>query len=144
MLSETLHKQVFGNEVEKYSSFKVKASIEHLKQHNLWGKVGTIRKEVKLDLPKLQGANIDEHFKFIAKKQLEPYLSHVHLLVSTEVPEPPNTWVYRAGWTKYDDGGPVPIPYPDSDALVFDVEVCVPEGNLLGLNLTVLHKYNSM
>lgn len=34
-----------------------------------------------------------------------------------------------AGWTCYDPiNGPVSVPFPDENALVFDVEVCVPSG----------------
>ena len=46
MLSKTLHEQVFGEEVDKYSPEGVKAHIEHLKEHGLWGKGRTIRQEV--------------------------------------------------------------------------------------------------
>lgn len=136
MLSKTLHEQMFGKEVNNHSPEAARAanvSIEHLKTHRLWGREETLRPEVELDLPPLKGNNIAEHFKLIAKEQLEPYLSHLHLLLNSELPRPPDQWLYQEGWTKYDCHGPVPIPYPDTDVMVLDIEVCVSEGIGLGL-----------
>lgn len=41
----------------------------------------------------------------------------------------PKTWKKTEGWTRYDeDGAFTSVEYPEEDALIFDVEVCVREG----------------
>ena len=45
-------------------------------------------------------------------------------------PALPARWVYARGWTRYNaDGSSHSVPFPEDDALVFDVEVLMKEGN---------------
>ncbi|XP_069767303.1 DNA polymerase subunit gamma-1 isoform X2 [Narcine bancroftii] len=129
MLSNGLHKQIFGDVQAEASDEAIQKSIEHLKYHNLWDKETHILPDVELQLPRLYGSNIDEHFRTLAQKQSFPYLEAANELVRYDLPEMPMEWTWAIGWTKYClNGEKKSVDFPDDKALVFDVEVCSSEG----------------
>ncbi|XP_072134225.1 DNA polymerase subunit gamma-1 isoform X1 [Mobula birostris] len=129
MLSGGLHKQIFGDVQVEYSDEAVQKSIEHLKCHNLWDKETSILPDVELQLPRMYGSNIDEHFRTLAQKQSFPYLKAANDLLQCDLPEMPTEWTWAVGWTKYSvEGEAMSVDFPDDRALVFDVEVCSTEG----------------
>ena len=133
MLSKGLHDQVFKgghtNEI-KQSPETLEKIKSHLEEHGLWGKEGTLLSDVDLQLPKLSGSNIDEHFRYLGDTQSRPYREHAERLANNPLPEMPTEWKFEKGWTKYGKNGETTqVPYPDDRALVFDVEVLVQEGH---------------
>ena len=129
MLSKPLHDHLFGTEESQVTPEQVERTRKHLEAQRLWGKEVPVMPDVDFELPKLEGSNIDEHFRAIARQQLAPYLPLVNTLCDSSIlPTMPTTWSYSPGWTKYEGGKCIPVACPDSDALVLDVEVCVTEG----------------
>uniref|UniRef100_A0A0N5AUE9 Mitochondrial DNA polymerase catalytic subunit n=1 Tax=Syphacia muris TaxID=451379 RepID=A0A0N5AUE9_9BILA len=116
----------------------------HLHQY-LFGK-GNVPKNVasdqftQLELPKLLGTNLQEHFKRIGEiqvaeeKKLLDYASNIRVL-----PAVPSKWNFEVGWTKYDSktGNNSLVEFPDEEILFFDVEVCVCDGQLPTLAVAV-------
>nr|XP_033776955.1 DNA polymerase subunit gamma-1 isoform X2 [Geotrypetes seraphini] len=138
MLSKCLHKQIFRGEQVHYLEENVQKSIEHLKKHDLWEKETSTIPDVELQLPKMYGRNIDEHFRILAQKQSFPYLEAANKLLQCKLPLMPKSWVMEAGWTKYGpDGDTTIVDFPDEQALVFDVEVCMTEGQCPTLAVAV-------
>ncbi|XP_067827503.1 DNA polymerase subunit gamma-1 isoform X2 [Heptranchias perlo] len=138
MLSSGLHQQIFGDIQVEYLEEAVQKSIEHLKCHDLWDKETSILPDVELQLPKMYGSNIDEHFRILAQKQSFPYLEAANDLLQSDLPEMPSEWTWAVGWTKYGlDGQTEPVDFPDDKALVFDVEVCISEGQCPTLAVAV-------
>ncbi|XP_070541785.1 DNA polymerase subunit gamma-1-like [Ptychodera flava] len=141
MLSKPLWKQIFQDNIaedSKAQEKKVKKSIKHLEKHNLWGKQSSVLSEVDFKLPELYGNNIDEHFRILAKQQSQEYLDLAKQLVQTKLPAMPSEWVRKQGWTKYDsDGTTTSVNFPEDRALIFDVEVCLSEGNFPTLAVAV-------
>ncbi|XP_017304856.1 DNA polymerase subunit gamma-1-like, partial [Diaphorina citri] len=71
------------------------------------------------------------HFQEIGEQQAKPYRDLTLHLLNKGVPAIPTVWEKRAGWTRYAAGKlPEQVEYPQEDAYVFDVEVCVQEGNM--------------
>lgn len=83
-----------------------------------------------LRLPRLLGANIEEHFLHIARIQSEPYQKLISQLVGLEQPEMPAQWQLASGWTHYCSKTKTTrsVPFPEDRAIVFDIENCVKEG----------------
>lgn len=131
MLTESLHKQVFKNASEsKLNEESLKAVQAHLRKHELTGKATSILPDVDLKLPPLYGTTIDEHFIHIANKQLADYRLLIDELVSSPLPQMPETWQKAPGWTKYLENGKCEIvPFPDDKGLIFDIECLLSEGN---------------
>ncbi|XP_078283324.1 DNA polymerase subunit gamma-1 [Rhinoraja longicauda] len=138
MLSAGLHKQVFGDVEAEYSGEAIQKSIEHLQLHKLWGNETSVLPDVELQLPKMYGNNIDEHFCTIAQKQSFPYLEAANELLHRDLPEMPMEWAWVVGWTKYSPHGEATtVDFPHEGALVFDVEVCTTEGQCPTLAVAV-------
>ena len=132
MLTESLHKQIFGSEKDTFSKETIDYSLAHLSHHGvqIGGHMTSLLHDVDITLPPLQGNNLNDHFLSIAQSQLDPYLSLINCLIEQDLPSLPTRWNYNVGWTQYDCyGKPHPVPYPDEQALVLDVEVCVTEGH---------------
>ena len=135
MLSKSLYEQIFGDFAggERPSPSAVDRSIRHLTDHGLWDRHGRSvdpLPDVDIKLPPLLADNIHDHFVKMASSQLEPYLPLINALINRGLPSPPTTWNYHMGWTKYDSNGNVSsVPFPNEQALVFDVEVCVKESH---------------
>lgn len=132
MLSENLHQQVFRGKSEQYDAKMVQKCREHLSKHGLWGKSSSVLDDVDLNLPTLEGSNIDEHFREIAKQQCKPYFDRAQWLAHSGLPPMPEEWQFSAGWTKYEcneDGFEITsVDFPQEDAMIFDMEICVKEG----------------
>ena len=131
MLSESLHKQIFGTaSVADVGADEKGAIKKHLGDHNLWGKSSGTLADVDFSLPKLLGSNIDEHFRILATKQTKPYFEHAECVASMSLPPRPRKWIFRKGWTRYDPktGTCEETACPEDEALVFDVEVLMSEG----------------
>ncbi|VDO84691.1 unnamed protein product [Soboliphyme baturini] len=79
--------------------------------------------------PKLQGGDLNEHFKNIAAEQVQNYKLLLNRLADATLPPCPSKWIFATGWTAYSpDGTTTKVDYPSDNVLVFDVEVCVPVG----------------
>ncbi|KAJ8304120.1 hypothetical protein KUTeg_017703 [Tegillarca granosa] len=156
MLSENIHRKIFKNldNVNKLSTNDfIKAKTDkkaeqieeiqkHLEKHGLWNRDIPFIKNVDFNLPELIGDNIDEHFRKLATDQVSDYIKIADDLVSCSVPERPNSWVFEAGWTKYDEeGNTTKVAFPEENAIVFDIEVLVPEGPYPTMATAVSPKY---
>lgn len=132
MLPEILRCKIFGSSAEiSVTNEKCAAIANHLKKHDLLGKKTSIQENVDFAVPPLHGANIDQHFRTIATQQALPYRENAERLSRVSLPPQPDQWILHEGWTKYDFVSKkcYAVDYPDEQALVFDVEVLVSEGN---------------
>ena len=128
MLSKQLHRQIFGDKKPRCSSKAILRSKEHLQEQGLWGRQGSTQPDIDVQLPPLQGDNIDEHFRSIANDLAEPYLQLALEMSNSSLPPMPEQWCFNSGWTRYNsDGSAASVDCPSDKALVFDVEVCVRE-----------------
>ncbi|KAM9311357.1 DNA polymerase subunit gamma-1 [Gastrophryne carolinensis] len=138
MLSTGLHQQIFRGQQAQYSEEDIQKSQNHLRSHGLWGQDTSTVPDVELELPKMYGSNIEEHFRILAQKQNLPYLEAANDLLQSHIPEFPKKWAWQVGWTKYTPGGEMEkVDFPDEKALVFDVEVCMSEGQFPTLAVAV-------
>ncbi|XP_045894014.1 DNA polymerase subunit gamma-1 isoform X2 [Micropterus dolomieu] len=138
MLSENLHRQIFRGLEPEYREDDVERSIRHLQKHQLWGKETSLLPDVELKLPHMYGKNIDEHFRILAEKQSLPYLEAASKLQQAELPPMPAKWIWEVGWTRYGPNGESQkVDFPEESALVFDVEVCMTEGQCPTLAVAV-------
>lgn len=129
MLSRNLHKQIFRGLEPKYRVEEVQRSITHLQKHQLWGKETPLLPDVELKLPRMYGTNIDEHFRILAQTQSLPYLEAANKLQLAAIPPMPQVWNWEVGWTRYGPNGESQkVDFPEESVLVFDVEVCITEG----------------
>lgn len=114
----------------------------HLSKHGFWNERHDepafevqYSPEVLLEIPQLQGNNVDEHFKALGDKYSTNYKKLLDDLANSELPQMPKEWIYRSGWTMYhiSKAGDVletsQVDYPPDDCLVFDVEVCMRDGD---------------
>ncbi|XP_068954672.1 DNA polymerase subunit gamma-1 [Petaurus breviceps papuanus] len=138
MLSRGLHEQIFGQPELQPSKEAIRQSVEHLQKHGLWGQETSALPDVELRLPRLYGEDLDQHFRILAQKQSLPYLEAAHELLQAELPPLPKKWAWKEGWTRYEpDGKGQQVEFPEDRALVFDVEVCMAEGNCPTLAVAV-------
>ncbi|XP_065703240.2 DNA polymerase subunit gamma-1 isoform X1 [Patagioenas fasciata] len=138
MLSRTLHEQIFRGAQVHYSAADIQRSVEHLQRHDLWGKETSTLPDVDLQLPRMYGDNIDEHFRILAQKQSLPYLEAANELLQCELPPMPAQWAWQLGWTRYGpDGRAEAVDFPEERAVVLDVEVCVADGHCPTLAVAV-------
>lgn len=138
MLSSNLHKQIFRGLEPEYREDDVQRSIRHLQKHQLWGKETPLMPDVELKLPRMYGTNIDEHFRILAQTQSLPYLEAANKLQLAELPPMPQEWNWEVGWTRYGPNGEGHrVGFPEESVLVFDVEVCMAEGQCPTLAVAV-------
>ncbi|KAL2300776.1 hypothetical protein Nmel_013665 [Mimus melanotis] len=138
MLSRRLHEQIFRGAQVRYSAEEVQRSVQHLQRHDLWGKETSTLPDVDLQLPRMYGDNIDEHFRLLAQKQSLPYLEAANELLRCQLPPLPEQWAWKLGWTRYGPHGQAePVDFPEERALVLDVEVCVADGHCPTLAVAV-------
>ncbi|XP_064484440.1 DNA polymerase subunit gamma-1-like [Ornithodoros turicata] len=131
LLSLDLHKQVFGESTSSPDPKSVERSIDHLQDQGLWGHKTSVVPDVSFQLPKLLGSNLDEHFTKLGERYACDYRVSAEKLADSQLPPLPRQWVFARGWTKYGkDSEPIKVESPQDVGLVFDVEVCVREGNL--------------
>jgi DNA polymerase gamma 1 len=126
-LSEHLDRQLFPSKTTtkptKEEQRLIDISKDYLSKHGLLGKKTAISEPVSFDIPELQGNNLDEHFRRLALFAAQSYLDSAKHLASSSLPERPNEFLFQSGWYKYVAGQtPVPVEYPEGEALVFDVE----------------------
>ncbi|KAJ9598238.1 hypothetical protein L9F63_011059 [Diploptera punctata] len=131
MLPKNIFQHLFGKGTyEKPSETQITMAQEELKKHNLLYAEKPTLDEVNFKLPSLKGGTVESHFHEIGEEQSRPYRILLNNLIK-QLPEIPREWLYQPGWTKYSDGqSPQSIPFPDEDALVFDVEVCCSVGEM--------------
>ncbi|CAH2274241.1 DNA polymerase subunit gamma-1 isoform X1 [Pelobates cultripes] len=138
MLSKGLHEQIFRGKQYEYCEENIQKGINRLKTHDLWHQETSTVNDVELKLPTMYGNNIEEHFKILAQKQSFPYLEAANELLQCQIPDMPTEWAWQAGWTKYTtDGRRELVDFPDERALVFDVEICMSEGQCPTLAVAV-------
>jgi len=126
MLSANLYEQLF-NESHTTDENVLKMALNELSKYDL---PSTLHKvpDIELQLPTLEG-NIVDHFYEIGKMQSEPYAVLMDEFLKQEIPEMPQEWVFREGWTRY--GKEIEqCDYPKEKVMIFDVEVCCKEGDL--------------
>lgn len=132
MLSKPLHQQLF---MSKWECTPTRAAVEqsrkHLQEQGLWGKKGSSLPDISFTLPPMQGKNLNEHFRTIAKQQSQAYLDLATQLVQVRLHSMPAKWSSQPGWTRYDPvtGQPERVGNPDDQMLVLDVETCVTENS---------------
>lgn len=100
MLNEKLRSHLFGSQKDKDPE-TIKQVQENLKKFKLANKSTDILADVlNLKLPQLQGANIEEHFINIARKQSDKYVNMITQLCNTDIPPMPEKFSFTPGWTK--------------------------------------------
>jgi DNA polymerase gamma 1 len=135
-VSACIYPQLFPNpsEASKPDAELVALSKDHLTRHDLYGKTSDVSPPIGFDLPKLQGASLDEHFYRLGMDSADSYLNIAKKFAKASPPPRPRKWVQRSGWTKYNlDGTSEPIETPDADVLSFDVEVMWHETNFAAM-----------
>lgn len=144
-LSSNLADQIFKGVTPKDSQEAqedFQRSKDHLQAHGLWNKEKSVLPDYDLQLPTFEDQNLDKHFHIVAEQQCAPYKNLLSQLVGADLPCLPDTWHLSLGWTRYNsDGSYTQVDFPDCHAIVFDVEVCVMEGNQPTLATAVSDKY---
>ncbi|KAG0719725.1 DNA polymerase subunit gamma-1, mitochondrial [Chionoecetes opilio] len=144
MISQGIYDQLFKEFSEEGSqnAEDLEKAKEHLQAHGLWGKTSSVMPSVEIKLPKLESNDLDQHFRVIAEDQCFHYKELLNTLIGDDLPSYPSQWEFTPGWTRYNiDGSSSPVDYPECCAVVFDVEVCVKEGNQPTLATAVSNKY---
>ncbi|KAK4165344.1 DNA polymerase family A-domain-containing protein [Cladorrhinum sp. PSN259] len=125
-LSSRLYEQLFprGN-ISPPSEALVKLAQDHLRRHDLLGKVNDNSAPIAFDLPPLAGETLDEHFYRLGVDSAEPFLTHAKQLAKSNLPPKPMRWERRSGWTKYyaDGTPPEAVAAPEGPVMTFDTEV---------------------
>ncbi|XP_055389575.1 DNA polymerase subunit gamma-1, mitochondrial [Condylostylus longicornis] len=129
MISRNLFNQIFKNEHSpKIDETIVKRCLQEIKKFDIDIENSPKLEDVYLKLPKLKGQSIEEHFYQIAREQSDPYLLLTENLL-VDIPDRPRKWNFECGWTKYSQNGTFElVDYPDENALILDVEVCMSVG----------------
>jgi DNA polymerase gamma 1 len=120
--------KALGADEKKEREKLIQLAQKHLEKHELLGKTTEPAPPISFELPALQGETLDEHFYKLGREASEPYLTHAKkfAMPDMDLPDPPTHFVTEVpGWTKYVQGGdlPVSVDAPEEDMLVFDVEV---------------------
>jgi len=124
-LSKHLYAQIFpkGN-LSPPSAELVQLARDHLRRHDLLGKITDTSPPIAFNLPPLAGNTLDEHFHKLGVDAGEPFLTHAKDFARTSLPPKPRTFVHRSGWTKYGAGGVVEEGVaPEGHMMAFDTEV---------------------
>jgi len=137
VLSEDLHKRVFGR--EKMSSM---SAPQLNKAKKLLGKFGIPVPvdhpenlyDGPLPLPDLKGDSLQEHFEKIAEEQIGRYKDLADSFARCDLPKIPGNgdFIYQPGWTRYewvdDHFETGKVPYPLEEAFTYDTETFVEGG----------------
>ncbi|XP_012288102.1 DNA polymerase subunit gamma-1, mitochondrial [Orussus abietinus] len=131
MLSKRLYERLFKNagEERNNSEEEIKIIKQDLRDFGINVEDATFMPDVDIDLPPLEGQNVEEHFYNIGNVQVNPYLTILNEIIK-DIPKMPTEWLFREGWTRYTENGAESVDYPSEDGLFFDVEVCNREGPL--------------
>lgn len=132
MLPQNLYDQIYGDsERPSRDTNLIKKSLHCLNRFGLGTSSPELLKDVDFRIPKLEGANISQHFENIAIEQCGPYVKAILELCRFGLKSRPTKWSREPGWTKYvakkNGHSMEAVTYPPDDALVFDCEVLVPE-----------------
>ena len=131
MIPSSLRERLFSQPSPQLSADVKKKCDDQLKEHGLNQGQRQVSRSIDITLPESM-SNLPEFFSEIAEEQLNPYRYFIQQLVDTEVfPNLPSEWSRVPGWTKYEKNGPVSVSHPQCSSLVFDVEVCIHNGNNL-------------
>ncbi|KAJ1568470.1 DNA-directed DNA polymerase gamma mip1 [Cladochytrium tenue] len=128
MLSRSLYSQLFPtlNPSRHAKPDHVDVADKLLTRYDLKGKQEEPVEPINLPLPPLVGDTIEEHFAVLGAEQAQEPFRLCEEFSASNLPLRPQKWSRRAGWSKYSadnpDADPVPVPFPDEDALAFDVE----------------------
>ncbi|VDK40628.1 unnamed protein product [Taenia asiatica] len=126
MIDRRLQELLFAKRIDSYELSK--EACERLKSHGI---NAFDRSEGEtpyyIDLPRLSGSNVKEHFESIASHLSKPYLQIIGRLSS--LPEMPKSWKLLPGWTAYTKNSYFRVDCPPDEVLVFDTEVLVNEGH---------------
>lgn len=63
--------------------------MEHLEQHELFASKASRPKATRLELPSLQGQDLDEHFWTIGRRAAQPWLSYAESFAQATIASPP-------------------------------------------------------
>ncbi len=133
MIDEKFRSHLFGDAKSiQIDPQAISSAKEHLKKFDLLDKkFDPLRQIDNLELPRLCGSNIEEHFENIGNKLTKNYLKLLSSLSSTNLPKKPDNFVLSPGWTRYDPltNKTTKVAYPQDDALIFDVETLVKHQN---------------
>ena len=123
-LSSHVYSQIFPDSKVPPPEDLVNLSRDHLQRHDLLGKNTDDTPPIAFDLPRLQGATLDEHFYRLGVNAAEPYLQKARQFTRANAPPMPRKWIRQSGWTKYyADGRAEAVDAPEEDMLCFDTEV---------------------
>ncbi|XP_068622933.1 DNA polymerase subunit gamma-1, mitochondrial [Battus philenor] len=129
MISRNIYNQIFKKSPKVIDPHIIKKCQENLVKHGINYKEYDYLPDVELQLPKLEGNDIEEHFNNIGEQQSAPYRKLLKKLAVSKLPPLPKKWSRKEGWSKYSGTGPpVSVPFPPDDALIFDVEVLMSAG----------------
>nr|XP_026498302.1 DNA polymerase subunit gamma-1, mitochondrial [Vanessa tameamea] len=128
MISKNIYEQLFQTPTTKIDSNVIKSCQDHLQRHGINIKDITYMQDVEINLPKLEGKDIVEHFYNIGERQCAPYRDLLKLISACSLPPLPKKWLKQQGWTKYTASGAQSVPYPPDTALILDVEVLMKAG----------------
>lgn len=144
-VSTSLFNQIFSRVTPKdaqEAEEDIQRSKKHLQAHGLWNKKSSVLPDYDFQLPAFEDQNLDQHFRIVAQEQCAPYKELLNQLVGADLPNFPSKWQFVPGWTRYNfDGSYTQVDFPDCHAIVFDVEVCMKEGNQPTLATAVSDKY---
>ena len=103
MINEKLRKYLFSLEKTDPHLDLVNKSKTHLEKFGLNKKEpNSFIKDIDhIELPKLKGQNLEEHFQKIGNEQTQKYRKLISLFSSQKsLPKMPTNFCFKAGWTK--------------------------------------------
>ena len=103
MINEKLRKYLFTSERTDPGPGCIERSLKHLSSFDLnTKKLDSFIKDVDhIELPKLKGKSLDEHFQNIGNEQTHKYRKLISLFAANEsLPKMPTKFCFKAGWTK--------------------------------------------
>ncbi|CAL8135393.1 unnamed protein product [Orchesella dallaii] len=132
MIPDKLYEQVFIDTFRQklYPPEIIDKCKEHLEAHSLWDQSVKPVIPINLKIPTLEGEDINDHFRNVALQQTFVYKKLMDAIANSKIPPQPKEWKFTGGWTKYlPNGLTEKVQFPEEDAMIFDVEVCVNAGN---------------
>lgn len=139
MISSPLRRRLFGNISDKsVDKQRINEILKRLKSHGLNPKRSKQCSQlsdcgIEQYIPELLATDLSQHYHLLGQKLSADYRKLAFTLVDKPIPEPPNQWLLRDGWTRYlrrPDGSVVTeeVKWPLESELVLDVEVCMSDG----------------
>ncbi|KAF1744944.1 hypothetical protein MXB_5258 [Myxobolus squamalis] len=147
MIGHALHRQIFKYAPYKASSDKIEKSVKELMINGLLKSNVVSMENYNFPLPRLHGSTLEEHYNSLGYEFVYPYLQLAFKLAKAEVNFRPKKFNIQIGWTKYySDGVMCSVPYPDCEAMIFDVETSVRTRGLpvMAIALSENHWYSWM